>query len=255
VIFKEANGIGFMQFPDLLSFPDLFHAVFTRHGGCSVSPFNTLNMTGGLGDDPRHVARNRERISECAGGGEPIFINQVHGTRIWILKKDSPGSGDREISEADSVITDIPGKILVVQVADCQPSFVYDPVRRVAANIHAGWRGSIGGIVEKTVHAMTADFGSQPGDMLACIGPSLGPCCAEFIHYRKEIPALFWGYKEDNNRFDFWSMSRDQLTAAGVPAHRIHLAKMCTRCRRDLFYSYRRDNVTGRFAAVIGLRG
>ncbi len=95
----------------------------------------------------------------------------------------------------DAMITDAPGQSLVIQTADCQAVLIYDPVRKAVANIHSGWRGSIQNIIGLTVQAMIKEFDSDPKNLLAGIGPSLGPCCAEFIHYRTEIPKAFWSYK------------------------------------------------------------
>jgi copper oxidase (laccase) domain-containing protein len=132
---------------------------------------------------------------------------------------------------------------------------LYDPVRRVVANVHSGWRGSVADIAGKTVAVMKNGFGCRGGDMVAAIAPSLGPCCAEFVNYRDEIPEHFWTYRDTKNHFDFWSISCDQLTAAGLRPENIHSGGMCTRCGTDYFYSYRGEaRNTGRFAAVIGLR-
>jgi hypothetical protein len=128
-------------------------------------------------------------------------------------------------------------------------------VRSVIANIHSGWRGSIANIIGRTVTVMQARFASRPADIRAGIGPSLGPCCAEFINFRKEIPRSLWAYQVVENYFDFWALSRDQLMQAGLqPAH-IEIGGICTRCRSDLFFSYRAANLTGRMAAVIGMAG
>jgi hypothetical protein len=101
---------------------------------------------------------------------------------------------------------------------------------------------------------MKQHFGCSPNDILAGIGPSLGPCCAEFINYETEIPKEFWGYKDSDDIFDFWAISFDQLMKAGVPERNIESSQMCTRCRTETFYSYRAEKTTGRFASVIGLK-
>ena len=140
-------------------------------------------------------------------------------------------------------------------MADCQAILLYDPVRRVVANVHSGWRGSVSDIAGKTVAAMENRFGCRGRNLVAAIAPSLGPCCAEFRNYREEIPESFWRYKDGAEHFDFWKISRDQLAAAGLTPDNIHAGGLCTRCRTDLFYSYRGEaRQTGRFAAVIGLR-
>ena len=154
---------------------------------------------------------------------------------------------------ADAMVTDIYGRNLVIQIADCQAVLLYESSRRVIANVHCGWRGSIQNIIGRTVTTMEQHFGCRPNRILAGIGPSLGPCCAEFINYSKEIPMKFWQYKGLNQHFDFWSLSRDQLKAAGVAEINIESSGICTRCHTDDFFSYRAERTTGRFAAVIGL--
>jgi hypothetical protein len=121
------------------------------------------------------------------------------------------------------------------------------------ANIHSGWRGSIPNIIGLTIQTMIKEFDSDPKNLLTGIGPSLGPCCAEFIHYRTEIPKAFWSYKNRKDCFDFWAISKDQLTEAGIPSNHIVSSNLCTRCRTDLFFSYRKERLTGRFATVIGI--
>ena len=131
---------------------------------------------------------------------------------------------------------------------------LYDPVRRVAANVHCGWRGQVQNVLGLAVRRLGAIFGSRPQDLRAAIGPSLGPCCAEFRHFRRELPPEFWPYQVRPTYFDLWRLSRDQLLAAGLaPAHLDHAA-LCTRCLSRDFYSYRRDRTTGRQGAVIALR-
>jgi len=141
-----------------------------------------------------------------------------------------------------------------IQVADCQPILLWDPVRQVAANVHSGWRGSVQNIPGLTVAVMQERFNCNAKDMLAAIGPSLGPCCSEFVHYRTEIPQRFWRYKDAADRFDFWAITCDQLQTAGIDPVNIACSGICTRCSTDRFFSYRGEGTTGRFAAVIGLR-
>jgi YfiH family protein len=156
---------------------------------------------------------------------------------------------------ADAVVTDRSENYLVIQVADCQSVLMYEPVRRVVANVHSGWRGSIQNIIGCTVDAMKQYFGCSPDDILAGIGPSLGPCCAQFINYETEIPKEFWDYKDPDDHFDFWAISTDQLMKAGVRERNIESSQMCTRCRTEEFFSFRAEKTTGRFASVIGLKG
>lgn len=242
------TGFSFFQFPNLAAFSEIQHGIFTRSGGFSKGYFQSLNVSFGVGDDENAVKQNRRLISRCMNDKPLIFAEQVHGTSIAQIRDAS------DAPQADAMITDAPGLMLVIQVADCQAVLLYDPVRRVVANIHSGWRGSICNIIAHAVGAMTRDYGCNPRDLVAGIGPSLGPCCAEFIHYKNEIPEILWKYKDSRDHFDFWQISRDQLSDAGVPAENISSSGLCTRCRTDLFFSYRGEKITGRFGAVISIK-
>ena len=253
MISEKIGDLFLMRFPGLFAADGLRHAVFTRKGGESQGPHASLNVATGTGDESDRVRRNREKIIRAMGGGAPVFLRQDHGTRVASVDDAFPAGADSEA--ADAAITDRPDRLLFIQVADCQAVIVYDPVGRAVANIHSGWRGSIADIVGKTVAMMQTAFGSRPEDLMAGIGPSLGPCCAEFIHYRTEIPRGLWRYRTGRHHFDFWAMSVDQLRATGVAERNIEVAGLCTRCRTDLFYSYRGEKTTGRFAVVAGLAG
>jgi len=243
-----------LTIPEWISFSGLKHAIFTRRGGCSREPFDSLNVAFRVGDAACRVKHNRRRITAALKGSHYVFAHQTHGTDGVVLRGDVafPENGGSVLC-GDALITDIPGIRLVIQVADCQAVLLYDRRRRVVANIHAGWRGSVAGIIGKTVRRLQQVFGCRPPDLSAAISPSLGPCCAEFVNYRREIPRRYWAYKDRRDRFDFWALSRDQLIESGVPADCIHISRLCTRCRTDLFFSYRAQKQTGRFAAVIGL--
>ena len=257
MILATQNGVSYYQFQNLAACNGIDHRVFTRNSGYSQPPFDSLNVSFGTGDSRKNVSRNRAIISRFTGAGQLVFARQVHGCRIDVLGRDSENrdliSAGRD-SSADAMVTDITGKHLVIQVADCQAVLLYEPTRRVIANIHCGWRGSVQNIIGCTVAAMVQHFNCSPGRIRAGIGPSLGPCCAEFVNYRQEIPKAFWRYKGLNRHFDFWSLSRDQLKRAGVDETNIECSGICTRCRTNEFFSYRAQRTTGRFAAVIGLR-
>ena len=280
MIVKQKNGVSFLAFPKLSGLSGILHGVFTRKNGKSKGPFQSLNVSFGVGDNDRTVLENRIIIARCINEKDLVFLDQVHGTRIIAYSKehrfyrvldtndcfkdeysetlgaqtDIYGIESERTFEADAIVTDIPGKLLVIQVADCQSVLIYDPVQKVAANVHSGWRGSINNIIGCTLKVMENSFGCRSRDIVAGIGPSLGPCCAEFVNYKNEIPEPFWKYKNDNNYFDFWSISRDQLCEAGVLLENVVLSQMCTKCDLERFFSYRGEGITGRFAALIGLK-
>lgn len=255
MISRRHGGVPFFQFPNLAGIEEIRHGVFTRAGGRSQGPYATLNVGTGTGDRPEAVAANRSLVAECLDHLRLVFAHQVHGAGVVVLKDGAPQkSGPGAAAVGDALVTNMPGQGLVIQTADCQSVMLYDPRRRVAANVHSGWRGSVQNIIGKTVSAMSTHFGCDPADVHAGIGPSLGPCCAEFIHYRDELPRHFWKYGKENRHFDFWAASRDQLQDAGVPGENISCSGFCTRCRTDLFFSYRGERTTGRLAMVIGFQ-
>lgn len=279
MLVKQKNGVSFLEFPGLARFPGILHGIFTRNNGTSIGPYQSLNVSFDVGDKDEDVIENRKIISRCIHSKDLVFLNQVHGNRIIVFATDrnsyrvfDAASGfDGECSEvihnpagmfnlgferkleADAVVTNIIGKFLVIQVADCQSILIFDPVQHVAANVHSGWRGSINNIIGHTITAMEKSFGCRARDMIAGIGPSLGPCCAEFVNYEKEIPKAFWQYKDHVNHFDFWSLSRDQLCETGILSENIESSRLCTKCNPNRFFSFRGEGTTGRFAAAIGL--
>lgn len=257
MITRTHDGLTYEQFSNLAGFEGLWHGIFTRRGGHSPAPYASLNVSLGVGDRSQNVEQNRRRILYCSGGRELVFTNQLHGVKVLVLKKGAASEVliDRQPAlEGDALVTDIPGKALVIKVADCQAVMMADPVRRVIANVHAGWRGSIHNIIARTIDTLQERFGCRPADIHAGIGPSLGPCCGEFINYKREIPASLWKYRVDALHFDFWAISRDQLCDAGVLAEHIHTSNSCTKCNTERYFSYRGEGQTGRFAAVIALR-
>jgi purine-nucleoside/S-methyl-5'-thioadenosine phosphorylase / adenosine deaminase len=260
VIDAVLKGVPVLRFRHLAGVEGVHHAIFTRHGGVSCGPFHSLNTAFGVGDDTAAVKENRRILSQCLVGAETVFLNQVHGTHVLAVEAGRSVALDGDGAEphpweGDALVTALPGKGLAIQTADCQSVLLCDPVRRVVGNVHSGWRGSIANIISRTVGVMVDTFGCRGDRILAGIGPSLGPCCAEFIHFRKEIPENLWHYGDRHHRFDFWSLSRDQLVAAGLAESNIETGRYCTRCRTDLFFSYRGEKRTGRFAAVIALDG
>lgn len=249
---NNANGdITYYQFPHLSRFDGLRHGIFSRHGGVSKTPFDSLNISNGLGDEDHHVIENRLRIARFFQGQTIVYVHQNHGTTIAEIKE---GHEAVPVIEADATMTTSKHYALAIQTADCQAVLVYDPVQKAVANIHNGWRGSVGNIIGKTIGQMQARYTSRPQDLWAGLGPSLGPCCAEFVNYKKELPYWMWKYQKGHHYFDFWQISRDQLTAAGVLASKISVSGQCTRCQCDTYYSYRGEKTTGRFASVVGLR-
>ena len=252
-------------------FPEdrLVHGFSARHGGVSSAPFDTLNMALHVGDDPALVWENRTRYLHALGL-DPMSIctvRQVHGTEIvHVLRRDA-GRGARSYddacADADAMITNDSGVVLMLCYADCVPVLLYDPVHNAAGLVHAGWKGTVQRIAAKTAARMGEEFGTQPSDLLVGIGPSISADCyvvgtdtaerfqAEFPAYVNEILTK----RSDGLHVDLWAANRLQLMEAGIAEGNIDCADICTSCERTFFYSYRAaGGRTGRLAAVMELR-
>jgi len=251
-----AKGDALQPSANMLVFPGLdssrlSHGAFNRHGGVSPTPWSTLNVSFGLGDDPQNVLENRARIKKNLGFASLVSARQVHGSCVEIVEESS--GCDHTVDACDALVTNVRGLGLLIQQADCQAVLFFDPEKTAVAVAHVGWRGSVAGIIGKTVLAMIRAFETEPADLITAISPSLGPCCAEFVNYRSELPTSLHDYQVRPSYFDFWAISHDQLCKAGVKSKNIHTARICTCCNRD-YFSYRRDRDTGRCASVIGIK-
>jgi hypothetical protein len=256
LIHHSVNGLSYYQYALFQSIPGVTHGIFTRHGGTSLGDYKSLNLSFSVGDDPQKVAHNRGLAQEALGIACLRSLRQVHGKKAVIIRDHrAQDLQQRSASETgDILMTQVPQQGLMIKQADCQSVLLYDPGHRAIANIHCGWRGNVGNIIGEAVNGMEAAYGSRPAELMAAIGPSLGPCCAQFINYRQEIPEAYWMYQTRPYYFDLWQLSRDQLIAAGVLKINITTAGLCTSCRTDDFFSYRKEKTTGRFATVIALR-
>lgn len=250
-----------LRFPLLEARADrLAHAVFTRQGGVSTPPFHSLNVSYSVGDDSAAIQENRARCYAALGlaPSQVVCAGLVHGSTVALVE-ESPISrlpdGSGLVEDVDALITASPATGLLITAADCLQVIFHDPETPAVGIAHAGWRGLVAGVLGATVAAMAARFGSRPGRMLAGIGPGLGPCCARFSDPARELPFWFAPYIHDRH-VDLWAAARDQLIAAGLAGSHIDQIPVCTVCSRDRFFSHRGDQGrTGRFAAIVGLRG
>jgi YfiH family protein len=251
---------------DLIGAP-FVHGFTTRAGGVSAPPFDTLNLGGKWGDEPAAVSENRRRLERAMGG--PIFTaRQVHGATVVRVR-----AGDARAAlagvDADGLCSDAPGVVLGVFVADCIPALLVDARTGARAAVHAGWRGTVAGVLPAAVGAMAAEFGARPGDLRVALGPAIGPCCFEV---GPEVVAAFEALVPDARargivrpsprsapgkaNVDLKAANRLLLERAGVAPEAIDAGPECTRCDRGRFYSFRRDgNATGQLMGVVGHAG
>ncbi|MBM9536813.1 peptidoglycan editing factor PgeF [Desulfobulbus alkaliphilus] len=230
------------------------HGMFRRNGGTSTAPFASLNFSDNIGDQQERVQANRTLALEALRLSALVSVRQVHADRVLVVQ---PADLTSEADGYDAIISTLPGVGLLIQQADCQAILLSAPRQGVVAAVHCGWRGSVNGIIATTILRLKTDFGVDPAELRTAISPSLGPCCAEFINYRQELPAWMHAFQPRPGYFDFWAISRQQLIAAGVPAQKIDIAAVCTRCDPH-FFSYRRachhgNGTTGRNGSIIGL--
>ena len=255
----ENTDIKVYEFKKFKNHDHIVHGIFTREGGTSTGVFNSLNIGVNSGDEPLAIANNRKLIIRKMDMKPLVFLNQRHGSDIKVLKNHDNDLSEsfepgKETYTADGIITDMKNVFLVIQVADCQAVMLHDPEKKVIANVHSGWQGSIKNIIGNCVDKMVLEFGCRPENIIAGISPSLGPCCSEFVNYKDEIPKSLWKYKiKDKDYFNFWEMSKDQLMDKGVKKEHIENMEICTKCNTDVFYSFRSERTTGRFACVISM--
>jgi YfiH family protein len=252
MITNQIKHLPFYTFKQLVNFPELRHGVFSKIAPNDYLPEFNLAFNG---EKNYENALNNIRLAESVLNLPPSsFVKQTHHDNILILSPGQiyqPKHPDQVLDDYDALIG-FPGQTLLIKLADCQGILLYHPLNRILALIHSGWRGSILNIIGKTVNLLKEKLNLNPKDLLACISPSLGPCCAEFIHYQDELPKTFWPFKNPhNNNFDFWAISRQQLTQAGLKDENIELSGICTRCNTN-FFSYRRQD-SGRFGLMAGV--
>jgi YfiH family protein len=260
--FQTVDGIRFLTF-DL--FPSqVIHAVFTRQGGVSPAPWDSLNVGGTVGDEKSRVRENRFRAFRALGRDPHSMFDvwQVHSADVVVAT--APHDHIPRELKADGIVTDNPAVTLFMRFADCTPILLFDPVRRAVGIAHAGWLGTVRRAASTTVAAMRAAYGSNPADLLAAIGPSIGPdhyeVGADVVEkarqaYGEQAGSLFHQHGGPRPHFDLWAANRLDLELAGLAPGKIATAGICTACHPQDWYSHRQQKgKTGRFGALIALR-
>ncbi len=255
------TALPLLQFDLLHTCTGLVHAVSTRTGrhgelDCAWSP----------GDNASRMRHNLEEVAAALAvdPGLVCCAQQVHGSRVLCIDDAPsalPGAPCRVCGEYDALITDRPGITLMIRVADCVSIVLFDPVRRVVAVVHAGWKGTLADIVSVTVERMCMHYGCRAADLLSGIGPSIGPCCftvgADVAEQFRGAPGWSGCVRTDLNgfRIDLPGANRASLLRCGVLPHNVEMSGYCTACRLDIFFSHRGEQGnTGRFGLFAGLR-
>lgn len=252
--------VPYFTFPALSDISFIKHGFSSRLGGVSTGMFSSMNLgfsASGHTDDPDKVKENYRLL--CAGMGiDPTSIvisQQVHKTNIRIVEEADRGKGlfvPRDYKEVDALVTNKPGITLVTKYADCVPLYLVDTKNRAIGLSHAGWRGTVGKIGLKTVKVMQEQYGSDPHDITAIIGPSI---CVDCYEITEETAAEFrhaFSITGDNNilkrnsegryQCDLWEANRSVLLEVGLLPGKIHISGVCTSCNNSLLFSHRRSS-------------
>jgi YfiH family protein len=236
----------------------------TRHEGVSRAPYNSLNLGANTFDSPHNVQGNRSLLARSFGTRveKLVMVNQCHDTDILVIDEPNPEYAHFQKIQCDGIVTNQHGVMIAVGVADCLPLLLLDPVKKVVAALHAGWKGTAGNMAAKGVETLTKIFGSNTGDILAALGPAIKSCCYEVDEPVKNAfsaSGVEWSScatESENNKWklDLSVANRVQLLAAGISGENIETAEQCVCCQHDWFFSYRRDaGETGRQAGFIML--
>lgn len=269
-VINERDNLVFLTVPALSACSGVVHAYTTRRGGISLEPYDSLNMGLHVGDNPGQVITNRKRVCRLLGAdiSQMVAGQQVHGDKVVTVGTSFCGRGslswDDALPGVDALVTAEPGVLLSSYYADCVPLFFVDPVRKVVALAHAGWKGTVLRIGAATVKHMQEGHGCKAGDIITAIGPSIGPCCYEVdepvLKQVEECLPGHTGLAQPGKPGKWWlnlpEINRRVLLEAGIRPDNITAAGYCTSCRKDLFFSHRGESgQTGRTASLIMLTG
>ncbi len=259
------KAVPYFTFPAFDELPGIIHGFSSRLGGVSEGFLSSMNLSFSRGDEPERVRENFRRIAESIGFSEKdlVFSMQTHTANVRRVGREDCGRGlERPVGycDVDGLVTNEPGVVLATFYADCVPLFFVDPVHHCIGLSHSGWRGTVGKIGKATVETMAREFGSEPGDLLAAVGPSI---CQECYEVSEEVIGLFrenfaeelWPklfYRKDNGHYqlNLWEANRLIFQEAGILPQHITVTDICTACNPELLFSHRasggkRGNLAG----------
>ena len=253
---NNMNSVPFLTYNSLKEIKFINHAFSTRLGGVSEGIFSSMNMAFNRGDNPDSVTENYRRLCESAGFdfNSLVASAQDHHTFVRKVGKENVGIGitkPRDMQSVDALTTNEAGVTLVTYYADCTPLFFVDTAKKAIALAHAGWRGTVGRIGEEVVKKMSAEFGTNPSDLVCAIGPAISKCCyevdkacADEFYNLKDLDNTKFIFPKENNKFmiDLLETNRQILIKAGVKPESITVSDLCTRCNSELLWSHRATN-------------
>ena len=261
---REEKGVPYLSFPLLEQTGVVRHGFSTRLGGVSKGHCATMNISTTRGDEPEAIEENRRRIA-AAIGVEPTdftYTHQTHTTNVAVVEEKDRGG---KFLDTDGMVTDVPGICLVTFYADCVPLFFVDPVHRAIGLSHSGWRGTVGRMGKVTLELMQEQYGTDPAQVFAAIGPSICQECYEVSgdvigEFQEAFDESLWQevfYEKTDGKYqlDLWRANQIVLTEAGVRREQIAVTNVCTHCNPDILFSHRSTGtVRGNLSAFLALR-
>lgn len=267
---KQVGEILYLSYPLLEQTGIVTHGFSTRVGGVSEGVCSTMNLSFSRGDKEDAVRENFRRMAKALGVEEDSFVfsHQTHTTNVRKVTLEDKGKGlvrPLDYQDVDGLITDIPGLCLSTFYADCVPLFFVDPVHKAIGLSHSGWRGTVGKIGNVTIQRMKEEYGSNPSDMVAAIGPSICQECYEvsedvIIEFQKSFAKKHWNdlyYKKENGKYqlNLWKANEIILEEAGVLWENIAVTNLCTCCNHEWLFSHRASQgKRGNLAAFLALK-
>ena len=267
---NEQNGVVWLTFPEITAQKGFLHGFSTRLGGVSTGDLAAMNFSVARGDTPENVDENLRRIGECIGFDKEdlVLSHQTHTANVRVVTEDDRGCGfvkERPYQNVDGLITDVPGLVLMTFYADCVPLFFVDPVHWAVGLTHSGWRGTVQQIGAVTLRKMKEEYGTDPQDVIAAIGPSICRDCYEVsedvieefcrVYTDDEQKEIFYAKTNGKYQLDLWKANRILLLRSGIRETHLSMPNICTCCNPEVLFSHRASKgKRGNLAAFLGIR-
>ena len=266
---KWKNNIPYISYKALENIPWLTHGFSTRMGGVSTDYLSSMNLGSGRGDSVENVIKNHELIAGAIGfdAKNIVAAKQTHTTNVKVASKTDRGKGvyfERDYDDIDGLITNEKNIVLATYYADCVPLFIVDTKNKAIGLSHSGWRGTVSKMGKVTIEKMTNLYGTNPKDVIACIGPSICQSCYEiskdvadeFIKaFPKDIDQILIEKPNDKYLLDLWMCNKLIFKEAGVLDENIHMPDVCTCCNESVMFSHRASKgKRGNLAAFLELK-
>ncbi len=270
-IFREIEKeVPYLEYPLLTDTRIVHHGFSTRLGGVSQGCYASMNLSFTRGDDEAAVRENYHRIAKSIGVKceNMVLSQQTHTTNVRVVTEKDKGKGivkPLDYTDVDGMVTNIHGICLVTFYADCVPLYFVDPVQKAIGLSHSGWRGTVGKIGKETIRKMEEQYGSDPKDILAAVGPSICKDCYEvsedvILEFQKNFKERYWKdlfYRKENGKYqlDLWKANEIIFKESGILPEHIAVTNVCTHCNSEILYSHRTSgDRRGNLAAFLALK-